>query len=334
MLFGLGAIAQTPPYYNQIPTANPNGFPLNNNAATGKKCQYILLPGDFALPSAAPSGNNITSLWVYKLASTANTVTYTNLTIKFATVPSSTFFTTGSWYGGATTTALSQTTALTLGASAGWVEIVLTTPYLYDPSQSLLVEISQCGYTGTGFSFPQNSLGVSPNFRRQYSDASSVCGVTPLATGGDLNVPGFGISLTPAGPCVAPPTAGTSTASPSTTCFSTNVTLGLTGNSAGTGQTYQWQSSPTFAGPYTPIGAPSNTPSLITTASATQYYQCAVTCSGNTSLSTPVLLTVNPALPAGNYSINSTVPTGGTNYQTFADAVLALSCGIAGPVVF
>lgn len=40
------------------------------------------------------------------------------------------------------------------------------------------------------------------------------------------------------------------------------------------------------------------------------------------------------ALPAGTYSINSTLPTGGTNYQTFAEAADALQCGILGDVVF
>jgi hypothetical protein len=40
------------------------------------------------------------------------------------------------------------------------------------------------------------------------------------------------------------------------------------------------------------------------------------------------------ALPAGNYTINSALPTGGGNYQTFNDVVAALGCGILGNVVF
>lgn len=40
------------------------------------------------------------------------------------------------------------------------------------------------------------------------------------------------------------------------------------------------------------------------------------------------------ALPAGNYTIDSRVATGGGNYQSFADAVAALDCGVLGDVTF
>ncbi|MBK9300698.1 MAG: T9SS type A sorting domain-containing protein [Bacteroidetes bacterium] len=332
VLFTKEAYAQ-PPYYNFVPAGGANGFPLNAAAATGKKVQWMMLPGDFALPTPAPAGNNITSIWVYKAASAANTVTYTTLTVKFATVPINTYFTIGAWYPGAMTTALSQTTALTVGATAGWVEIPLTIPYLYDPSQNLVVEISHCGYSGTGFSLPQNALGGAPNYRRQYSDASSLCGVTPLATGGDFGVAGIGLSLSPASPCTSPPTAGTSTASPGVVCIGANVTLNLTGNTVGTGQTYQWEASTLIGGPYSPISIPLASPSFTTPANAPLYYQCAVTCSGNTQYSTPVLVTPTNGL-SGNFTINSALPTGGNNFQTFTAAVNALNCGVAGPVVF
>jgi hypothetical protein len=80
----------------------------------------------------------------------------------------------------------------------------LTTTFSYNPAMNLIIEVSQCGFTGTGFSIRQQSFGASPNFRRQYSDASSVCGVTVLPTGGDLNVAGIGISVIPAVPCPTP----------------------------------------------------------------------------------------------------------------------------------
>jgi hypothetical protein len=117
-------------------------------------------------------------------------------------------------------------------------------------------------------------------------------------------------------------------------CALSNVLLNLTGNSQGTGQTYQWESSANLAGPYTTVGASGPSAALNTTATGTLYYRCAVTCSGNTQYSTPVLLTVPAPFPAGTYTINSALPTGGTNYQTFAAAISAISCGIAGPIVF
>jgi trimeric autotransporter adhesin len=41
-----------------------------------------------------------------------------------------------------------------------------------------------------------------------------------------------------------------------------------------------------------------------------------------------------PLFPAGTYTINAAQPTGGMNYHSFGDAVNAISCGVAGPVVF
>lgn len=142
------------------------------------------------------------------------------------------------------------------------------------------------------------------------------------------------ITYTPGGPCTSPPTPGTATTTASGVCIGTAVTLNLTGNSSGTGQTYQWESGPAAGGPFTPFGSSQATPSTIINPTTTLWYRAAVTCSGNTQNSVPVEVVVNPAFPGGTYTINSGVATGGTNYQTFADAVSALSCGIAGPITF
>ncbi len=136
------------------------------------------------------------------------------------------------------------------------------------------------------------------------------------------------------GNCTAPPEAGTSTISSTPVCVNTPIQLGLLGSSTGLGQTYQWQTSATLAGPYTNLGNPLNNPDSTIISSTTLYYRAAVTCSGNTTFSAPVLLTVNPALPAGTYTINAGAPTGGTNYISFNAAKAAMNCGIAGPVVF
>jgi hypothetical protein len=46
-------------------------------------------------------------------------------------------------------------------------------------------------------------------------------------------------------------------------------------------------------------------------------------------------LTVVPCGPlAGNYTIDSTLPSGGTNFHSFTEVAVALDCGISAPVVF
>src|SRR5690606_10405238 len=142
------------------------------------------------------------------------------------------------------------------------------------------------------------------------------------------------VSIIPAAPCTAPPTAGTATASNTTPCSGASVDLGLTGNSFGTGQTYQWQSGPSSSGPWTNLGSASPSPNNTIIATTSSYYRCAVTCGASTTYSTEVQVTVPALFPGGTYTINSAAATGGTNFNNFTDAVNAISCGIAGPVTF
>ncbi|TWI84509.1 right-handed parallel beta-helix repeat-containing protein [Chitinophaga japonensis] len=136
-------------------------------------------------------------------------------------------------------------------------------------------------------------------------------------------------------PCTVPPTPGTTTAALNPVCVNVRVPFSLTGNSVGLTQTYQYEVSATAGGPYTPLGSPLTNPDTIITATVTSYYRVAVTCSGNTAYSTPVLLEVNQALPPDTYTIDkSAAPGTPKTYLSFNEAKAALECGIAGPVVF
>ena len=165
--------------------------------------------------------------------------------------------------------------------------------------------------------------------------------IIPLAGGyvgyGGPNGPRFftgTITFMPAGPCTSPPTPGTTTTTNANPCTGSSYNLGLTGNTGGTGQTYQWQSGPTATGPWTNIGTATATPSLTQTATVTTYYRANVICGTQSAYSTPVLVTVPALFPAGTYTINSAVATGGTNFQSYSAAVNAIACGTTGPVVF
>jgi len=171
--------------------------------------------------------------------------------------------------------------------------------------------------------------------------SNTTSGTTPSATLSTSTGNHFHLQLEYSGgtPCTAPPTAGTTVANPSTAiCAGTNVSLSLSGTSLGAGLTYQWESSSSLAGPYTPMGASYTTSGIIVAPTTTTYYRAAVTCSGQTDYSVPVAVNVNPLFPGGIYTINSANPTdissGGTNFQSFTEAVAALTCGIAGPIVF
>ncbi|RYD54300.1 MAG: PKD domain-containing protein, partial [Sphingobacteriales bacterium] len=136
-------------------------------------------------------------------------------------------------------------------------------------------------------------------------------------------------------PCTAPPSIAGATANPNSgICMGAMIALSANGYSIGAGQTFQWQTSTNASGPWTPLGGPMILPDTTVMSTGTLYYRVAVTCSGNTSFSTPVLVTLNPAFLAGTYTINKTIPASATNFTSFASAVAALECGITGSVFF
>ena len=92
-------------------------------------------------------------------------------------------------------------------------------------------------------------------------------------------------------PCVEPPTAGNATASITQFCNTSlaDVTLSLSGNSSGIGQTYQWQYSFDGSDYFDIVGATTAT-YLATGNSASTYFQCNVTCGSTTVPSAPVFV--------------------------------------------
>jgi len=133
-------------------------------------------------------------------------------------------------------------------------------------------------------------------------------------------------------PCTNPVVPGTASFSPAgQSCPGFSKTLTLTGITLGSGQTYEWESSPNNV-TYTSLGAPSLGPNLSVSPLVTTWYRCKVVCSGGTpAYSTPVQITVAPGL-SGTYTVNSANPTAGTNFNNFTDLATALNCGIVAPV--
>jgi metal-sulfur cluster biosynthetic enzyme len=138
------------------------------------------------------------------------------------------------------------------------------------------------------------------------------------------------ITFEPAGPCTNPPIPGSIVSTSNPACASSNFTLSLTGGTGGTGQSYQWLSS-TDNVTYSPI-ASATSAALTTNQTTTTYYKVAVTC-GVTVTSSPILVTT-PPLISGNFTINKNLATSGSNFNSFADALNYIKCGINGPVKF
>ncbi|MFZ1692483.1 MAG: hypothetical protein WAT74_04710, partial [Flavobacteriales bacterium] len=186
----------------------------------------------------------------------------------------------------------------------------------------------------------QNTVGSGITFS---NGGCTVTMGTDVGWGGTttsaINDRGFTGTITfiPLAPCSGLPSAGT-ISGPSNICSGNSTNLTLEGASLGTGLTYQWMSSSTPGGPYTNAG----TGFIFNTGpvTSTTYYVCEVTCSNGGLSSTTPEFTLTPitAFGGGTFTIDNTLPTGGSNFNSFTDAIDFLNtvtaCApITGPVV-
>ena len=95
-------------------------------------------------------------------------------------------------------------------------------------------------------------------------------------------------------PCSGTPNPGNTLTSATSALIGQTVNLSLANLTSGTGVTYQWQTASSSAGPWTNVATGGTSATLNSTPTATTWYRCLVTCSGNTGTSTPVQVTYVP----------------------------------------
>ncbi len=167
-----------------------------------------------------------------------------------------------------------------------------------------------------------------------------------LVTGFSTATGNFTLTRSCAPACAGVPSPGAITPVTSTVCIGSTVTLTASGYSANTGLTFQWNSAPAAAGPYTTIpGATSNVYTY--TAASTLYYTCTVTCTsaggGASTTAPPVVVNVSnpvhsnivvnpsPVCSAGTLTISGTV-SGGLNLGNYTHTLTGPGT-IGAPVV-
>ncbi|MBK7388059.1 MAG: T9SS type A sorting domain-containing protein [Bacteroidetes bacterium] len=146
------------------------------------------------------------------------------------------------------------------------------------------------GVFTTSITVPGSATAGNTRMRvrmRYFGTANVPCGTS--GTYGEVE--DYNITVAGGSACVNPPTAGSANSSSSTVCPSTSFNLTLSGNTIGTGQTYQWQSSPDNSS-WANIGGATSS-SYSTTQAAATYYRCEVTC-GTSVPSTEVFVNINP----------------------------------------
>jgi trimeric autotransporter adhesin len=318
----------TPQYYNNAGGTAYNNFPLNST--TSNKVQWIYGPNVFSTSGSAgtpaPVGQ-ITKLW-FRLGNTVSaTATYTDFTLSLGqSSGTNNTFLSGSFLTGLTQVFYQPSFTMTGAAAASWYSVILQTPFPYNPNQSLVFELKVSG--GTGNQVAQ--VVTTAMDQKIYGGYAASAG---LPAPGLLD---FGMDIQVAGPCTAPPNAGIVTVSTHMPCLNQNFFLNLSGNSVGFGQTYIWQSASNISGPFTNVAPADTVSSLSTNAlqNGKRYYRAIITCNNQSDTSNVDSVIVPTVFAAGTYTINAAMPTLGTNFHSFTDAVNAISCGISGPVTF
>ena len=147
--FAATSSAQTPDYYNGSSGNSSNSFPLNS--ATNK-VQWIYDAGMFNSngTSGTPAFAGLITHVYWRIGGSANSSSnYSNFTIKMAqNVGTQNTWTGTTWNTGMTTVFSQASFQLTGAATNSWVMVQLQTPFVYDPTKSLVFEISTTGGTG------------------------------------------------------------------------------------------------------------------------------------------------------------------------------------------
>jgi hypothetical protein len=192
--------------------------------------------------------------------------------------------------------------------AAGWYEITLTAGFNYNNTDNLVVAIDE---NASGYNLSTNYVRIwtTPVANRAIhyrSDGTNPDPAVPPTANGRLAYINQMQLYFLEPPCSGTPTPGNTIASENPVCGGTNFTLSLQNSTPGTGVTYQWQSSTTGGAPWTNLG----TASIQTTSqTVATWYQCLVTCSGNTGTSNPLLVTLNVgATPYNEGFLTTTTP--------------------------
>lgn len=300
----IGSLSAQPQYYNYNTNGAGNSFPFNITG--GKEVQLLYLPGDFNQPSPAPAGNIISISFRIGDSYPLGPWTYTDFTIKMAQ-STITSFTSGAFYTTGLTTVYYRSSVSLSAPGGGWLTITLDTPFAYDPAQSLIVDVGQCGVPGaTGFSA---CFTAGTGNRRIYSSAGC-----PFAYGSaNTSIYHAGINIGASSPVALTGSATAVTGNSATLNGSVNANGPSTtvtfeyGLTAAYGSTVPGVPSPVSGNSFTPVAA-----AITGLAPATLYhYRVKAVSSAGTSNGADSTFTT-PALAPTAVTNDATLITGTT----------------------
>lgn len=283
--------AQTPPYFNTDGTSAYFNTPMNPPPSNAyRKVQYLYAPNSFSslgtgLGTQAPSGL-ITTIYIKVGLNINPGAVYSDFTIKLGQVAgtqadfgSGAAQTNYPFFSGLTTCFYASAFSLTGIQAETWYPITLQSGFNYDPTQSLVLELSNTG------GFGNSVINVVNGTVRQ-----RIWGLNTGSTGtAAASILKTGLAFAPPTPCNAQPSPGNTLANATAVCSGSTVNLSLQNPGTPGTLTYQWYNkNGSISGAVNASFAP-------TVNSADSFY-CLVTCptTAQSTYSTAVLVGTLP----------------------------------------
>ena len=285
IFLSLGVWAQVPTFFNTNVAGGNNAFPWGN---ANRKIQWRILANSLG---TVTGGNNITV--VYFQTGSANTNTYPILNISLK--QGITQFAGGGNFETGMTQVFSGTNVTRTSTTGGWLSFTLTTPFLYDPTQPLFIDVEHNNSSPTSITqYQQTPAG--PGSGRQYGNYGNTAYV-----GVDATVANFGIDVLPAVPCSTTPSTNSVVGPTAAICPNANANMNVTNtySAASGGIVYQWQSSTTSSvGPFTAIPNATNSAYSAPNVTVATWYNAVITCTNvtGTITSSAYGVTVSPVI--------------------------------------
>lgn len=183
----------------------------------------------------------------------------------------------------------------------GWFTITLPTPFFWNGTSNIVIAVDEntpSWYCTASF---RATSRTGTRGLLYYSDAVNPNpAAPPTATISSGIISDVQFNFTPATPCGSTVTGGAAIASSTSLCPGNAATFSVTGSTAGTGLTYQWDTSATGTGPWVPVSAVSSTPTFtfVPPTGRTLFYRRRINCvaTGATAASTTVSVSVSTPL--------------------------------------
>lgn len=302
--------AQTPQYTYGISNGS-NVFPLATTSSNKEQWFYIMSEFNPIVPAG-----QIDKIYIKRSTSSSTTATYTGFTVKMGMVPNTqTQFANNTYLTTLQTVVPSGPFSIGPGNVDDWIEIPLTTPFIYDGTSNLVVEMSQTTYSG---SVNLRSVLSGTTNRRIHGGVNNPTG--SLTTGPkDL---GIDMEIAICDTVDAPPNWGLIDSILSV-CINSDFTLEVTELISGTGGEYQFQSSSDGIN-WNNVGTPNTSGSMvINNMTQDTYFRVQWLCNGVVKATSAAIeiLVVDPEILSapdvtrcgtGSVSLNATGPNGST----------------------